>query len=120
MTELQVSCKVDGLAACNEGNGFEDDIGNGSSWKYVTTDELVHSLRGYLLIGDGLKHRKRNGKNHREYDTNDGSPDRELGGNDFDGCAEEGEGNGADEHIPPHGNFRIVLHETRVNVAFVL
>lgn len=80
----------------------------------------MHHLCGYLLIGDGLKHGKRNGKCGRYNDANDGGPDGELSGNDFDGRTEEGERDNTDNTIPPHRNFRVVLHETRMNVALIL
>ena len=65
MAELQVSGEVDGLVACNERNRLEEDIRYGPSWKHVASDKLVHHLCWDLLIGDGLKHGKRDGKNER-------------------------------------------------------
>lgn len=120
MTELQVPSKDDGLSACGGGDCLEDSIGNGLSWKQVATNKLMNHLQGYILIGDGLKYRKGNGKSRCQEDTNNRSPYRELSGNDSNGYAKKGKGNNTDNSIPPHRNFWVEFHETRMNIIFIL
>ena len=120
VAELEISCKADGLVGDDEADGLEEDVGDGSAWEHVSGDELVHDLRGHLLVGDGLQHSERNGKDRSDEDSNDSGPDWELSRDDLDGDAEECEGDDADDDVPPVRDLGVVLHKTRVHIALVL
>ncbi len=120
MTELEVACKVDRLVGRDEGDRLEDHVRDGLAGKHVARDELVHDLRWHLLVCDGLEHGKRDGQNRGYGDTDDSRPDGELRWVDFDGDAEEREGDDTDESIPPDRDLGVVLHEARVHITLVL
>jgi len=61
MAKLKVTSKDASLEACNS-KGLEDSVGNGPTWKHVTSNNLIHHLCRDWLISDGLKHTKRDGQ----------------------------------------------------------
>ena len=120
MAKLHSSSKVTGLRSYSVYNCLEHGIGNGPSWKHVTSNKLIHHWCRGWLITDGLKHHNWDGKGRCYQDTNNGSPDREVSGKNFDGGANKGEGNDTSNDIPPHGNLWVVLHKGKMNIMFIL
>ena len=120
MTKFQVTSKVDALVRGHESDGLEEHVGNWSSREHVACNQLVHDLGWYLLVGNGLEHGERDREDRGKEDTNDGGPDGELGWEDRNGRAEEGESDGTDDSVPPERNFRIMHHEAGVHVALLL
>ena len=58
MTKLQVTRKSNGLVCASICNHLENGIGNRATRKHVASNEFVHYLKGYSLVGDGLEHGK--------------------------------------------------------------
>ena len=120
MSKLQTCGKFTGSATCNISNRLEDGICNGPPWKHVTRDEIIYHGCGDLLVRDGQNHRKRDGQDEWYEHGDDSSPDRKLSRNDFNCDAEKGKTNDTNGAIPPRRNFGVVLHESRVNIVFIL
>lgn len=119
MAKLEVARKTNCLIGTNESDRLEKDVCDGTTRKHVSGDELMHDLQGNLLIGNSHKHRKGNREDGSEDKGNQDGPDGKMSRMNFNCDHNKDQRDNTDNAVPPHGNFWIVLHQARVDIAFI-